>query len=198
MANTKKKVVDGESAIITDAERENIELRTRLANMEEQIAKLMEMKIPAEQSPVKKKRKIVFYNMLPHEIIFNGTKTHRLKNQFDSAAFNENEAVAIVNNMYNTIRMGYLYIADSKFVEENDLDTIYEGLLSNEQLRDLLNKDANYVVDIYKSVEESQKKIIVDMLANKKLKGEQIDANILMQIGNLSGKDLLGIKPFED
>lgn len=205
MANTKKATTKTEETAVTTVgmEQENAELKKQLATMQEQIAALMAMqttKAELTQPTVQKKnkRKIAFYNMLPNEIVFKGTKLHTLAHQFDKAVYNESEAQEIVGNMYNAISNGYLYIADRQFVEENDLETIYEDLLSNEQLADLLNHDSQYVIDVYKSVCEGQKRIIVDMLVNKKLAGEAVDANVLLEIGKLSSRDLIGIEPFAD
>ena len=50
---------------------------------------------------------------------------------------------------------------------------------------------------VYKNASESQKRIIVDMVVEKQINNEQIDANILISLGKLCGMDLIGIEPLD-
>lgn len=71
-------------------------------------------------------------------------------------------------------------------------------MLSDKQLKDLLNKNFKEVVEIYKTVPKAQQDIIVRMIKERKESGVQIDANILIQIGELCGQDLLRGVEYED
>ena len=79
-----------------------------------------------------------------------------------------------------------------------ELDGVYEEILSDKQLKDLLQQNANDVCEIYKQASFAQKEIIVDMIENRKLNGLPIDANIVVEIGKLCGKDLMSITPEEE
>ena len=122
----------------------------------------------------------------------------KIEGQFNSRSFLEREARIIVNNMQNTIRSGYVYIADYDFIQENELTEVYDTMLSDQQLKDLLNKNFKEVVEIYKTVPKAQQDIIVRMIKERREAGVQIDANILIQIGELCGQDLLRGVEYED
>lgn len=146
----------------------------------------------------KTERNIEFINMVPGTLVLRGNQIWKIEGQFNSRSFIEREARIIVNNMQNTIRSGYVYIADYDFIKENELTEVYDTMLSEQQLKDLLNKNFKEVVEIYKTVPKAQQEIIVTMIKERKESGVQIDANILIQIGKLCGQDLLRGVEYED
>lgn len=146
----------------------------------------------------KPERNIEFINMVPGTLVLRGSQIWKIEGQFNSRSFLEREARIIVNNMQNTIRSGYVYIADYDFIQENELTEVYDIMLSDKQLKDLLNKNFKEVVEIYKTVPKAQQDIIVRMIKERKESGVQIDANILIQIGELCGQDLLRGVEYED
>ena len=146
----------------------------------------------------KPERNIEFINMVPGTLVLRGNQIWKIEGQFNSRSFLEREARIIVNNMQNTIRSGYVYIADYDFIQENELTEVYDTMLSDQQLKDLLNKNFKEVVEIYKTVPKAQQDIIVSMIKAKKESGADVDANILIQIGELCGQDLLRGVEYED
>lgn len=130
-------------------------------------------------------------NMTPGTCVLKGSSVYRIEGQFKSRSFLEREARIIVNNMKNAIEQGYIYIANADFVKENDLDLIYENLLSDKELRELFGKNPQVIIETYKTVNEGQKQIIVDMIQEAKENNKYIDANVLLEIGKLSGVDLI-------
>lgn len=202
MAN-KKKVVETEAKQVstTSVEKENEDLKAQLAAMQAQMELLAKQVASPKEAPAQKKKKektINFINMTRGSVVLRGTQYWTIDGQFNSRAFSEREARVIVNNMGKTIRSGLVYITNAEFVEESDLGEAYENILSNEQLQSLFNQNASYVIEAYKMVSEAQKKIIVDMIVEKKEQGLPIDANILVELGKLSGKDLISIEKEED
>lgn len=145
----------------------------------------------------KQDRYITFVNMTKGRYVLKGNSFYTIENQFEHRKFIEKEARIIVNNMPNSIKEGKVYILDADFVKECDLDGVYETLLNDKEMIELLNREPSYVAEVYKNACPGQKRIIVDMLENKKLNNEKIDANILMEIGKLSGKDLINIEPID-
>ena len=99
--------------------------------------------------------------------------------------------------MRNAIHNGNVYIADAQFVEDNDLSESYRCLLDNNQLKALFNEKSEYVIEMYKTVSLAQQEIIIQMIVDKLEAGEQIDGNILVTLGKLSGKDLVNTEPLE-
>lgn len=204
MANTRTKttkVVKEENPVeVVDNEKE--QLKKELEELKAQMQLMVQMMGNSNKQPVEKEDKeeryIKFVNMTRGGFTLRGTSMYRIPEQFGYRKFLEHEAKIIVNNMGNAIRQGYIYIADADFVEKNQLKDVYTNLLSDKQLEELLNKDASYVVEVYKNVSEGQKSIILGMIENKKIKSEQIDANILLKIGKLANKDLINLEPIED
>ncbi len=177
---------------------ENEALKAQIAEMKAQMelmAKMMATKGDSEQavSAAKNDRMITFVNLTNGTAILRGNQNWALEGQYASRAFLEREARIIVNNMPNMIRSGMVYITDAQFVKDNDLADAYLNMLSDKEMKELLAKDANYVIDVYKNVSDGQKQIIVDMIIEQRKVGVKIDNNILVELGELCGKDLVHI-----
>ena len=181
--------------------QENELLKKQMEAMQAQM-ELLVKQMAMSNAPVantkKSERNIEFINMVPGTLVLKGSQIWKIEGQFNSRSFLEREARIIVNNMQNTIRSGYVYIADYDFIKENELTEVYDTMLSDQQLKDLLNKNFKEVVEIYKTVPKAQQEIIVTMIKGKKESGVPIDANILIQIGELCGQDLLRGVEYED
>ena len=207
MANTKKKV-DVESTAADATIDETAALKAKIAEQEKQMADLMaQMKLMmqaqvgagvVEQKPKKSTRSIKFINLVAGGLTLRGNRFYHIDTQFGYKMIPEGEARAIVNNMPNTIANGMVYIADDDFIAECELDGVYQDLLSDKQMKELLKKSADDVCAIYKNAPDAQKQIIVDMVANRKMEGLPIDANIVVALGKLCGKDLMAIEPEDD
>ena len=213
MATTKKKTEtinstkeSLENNKFIDKEKEL--LKEKLASQEKEMSDLkaqMEMLLKSlsnkeekNESKTKNNNKTIkFINMTTGGFTIRGTRLYHLDKQFDFQVFSESEARVIVNNMPNSIANGQLYIADHNFVEECELDYIYESLIDDKTLKDLLNKSSEDVCEIYKNASDSQKKIIVDMIMEKQINEEKIDANVLVDLGKLCGIDFMKIEPLE-
>lgn len=212
MANTKK-VKSAEAEVVEIAEvtnsavEENEALKAKIAEQEQQMADLMAqikvmMQAQAATNPVnieeKAARGIKFISLVPGGLTLKGNRMYHIDKQFGYKMIPESEARAILSNMPNTIASGMVYIADKEFVNKNDLSGVYEEILSDKQLKELLQQNANDVCEIYKQASMAQREIIVDMVVNRKLNGLPIDANIVVEIGKLCGKDLMSITPEEE
>lgn len=208
MANTKKvKSAEVEAVETNPAIEENEALKAKIAEQEQQMADLMAqikvmMQAQAATNPVnieeKAARGIKFISLVPGGLTLKGNRMYHIDKQFGYKMIPESEARAILSNMPNTVASGMVYIADKEFVNKNDLSGVYEEILSDKQLKELLQQNANDVCEIYKQASMAQREIIVDMVVNRKLNGLPIDANIVVEIGKLCGKDLMSITPEED
>ena len=184
---------------------ETAELKAKLAAQEKQMAEMMakmqemmnaQMATPTSVIADKKQtRSIKFINLASGGLTLKGNRFYHMDKQFDSRMIPESEARAIVNNMPNTMVSGVEYIADADFVREVELDGAYAEMLSDEQVKSLLHKSAAEVCDIYRNASDTQKRIIVDMVSDRRLEGLPVDANIVVELGKLCGKDLMGIEP---
>lgn len=186
--------------IVQIADPEKEQLQKQLDEMKAQMELLMAA-LGRNNQPVtteKKSKYITFINLTNGSLILRGSSTYELKGQFAERKFIEDEAKMIVNNMGNAIKNGLVYIADAEFVKDCGLSGLYETILNDKQFKELLTHDAKYVGEIYKSASKAQKKIIVDMITEKRLNAESIDANILFEITQLSGKNLMEIEPLKE
>lgn len=198
--STTKKTVETASAD-TALQQENEALKKQMEAMQAQmelLAKQMAMNNASATTTKKPEKNIEFINMVPGTLVLKGSQIWKIEGQFNSRSFLEREARIIVTNMQNTIRSGYVYIADYDFIQENELTEVYDTMLSDKQLKDLLNKNLKEVVEIYKTVPKAQQDIIVRMIKERKEAGVQIDANILLKIGELCGQDLIHDIEYED
>lgn len=209
MANTKttkatQKSTEKEVVIETAVTNETDALKAKIAEQEKQMADLMaQIKLMMQAqasvgSEEKKTRPIKFISLVQGGLTLKGNRLYYIENQFDYKLIPEGEATAIVSNMPNTIAEGLVYIADKDFVSRMELDGIYEEILSDVQLRELLHKSAEDVCEIYQQASPAQKEIIIDMIVNRKMNGLSVDANIVVEIGKLCGKDLMSIEPEEE
>lgn len=188
---------------IVDKEREKLEAviheqELKMKELQDKLDLLVSASINSMPKEKKDRKNIKIINLTTGGFTLKGSRLYHLEKQFDYRLFSENEAKIIVNNMPQSISNGFIYIADSDFVQECELEDVYDSLLSDEQLKNLLNKSYSDVCEIYKNASDHQKKIIIDMIVDKKLNDQKIDANILMELGRICGKDLLDIEPLNE
>ena len=169
-----------------------------IAELKAQIALLMKAQKASTQtttveSTPKKKKNVTIINLFAGGLTVKGNSYYHFDKQFDKRAFSEAEATAIVNNMPNAAREGIFYITDAQFVEDNDLSDAYENMIDDVKMKTILSLDANSVLVLYKNASEAQKTIIENMIVNGRLNGEPLDANVLVELGKITGKNYMEI-----
>ena len=174
------------------------EQANEIAELKAQISLLMKAQkastqtVAVEPTP-KKKKSITIINLFAGGLTVKGNSYYHFDKQFDKRAFSEAEATAIVNNMPNAAREGIFYITDAQFVEDNDLSDAYENMIDDVKMKTILSLDANSVLVLYKNASEAQKTIIENMIVNGRLNGEPLDANVLVELGKITGKNYMEI-----
>lgn len=178
------------------------EQANEIAELKAQIALLIKAQkasrqtVAVEPTP-KKKKSITIINLFAGGLTVKGNSYYHFDKQFDKRAFSEAEATAIVNNMPNAAREGIFYITDAQFVEDNDLSDAYENMIDDAKMKTILSLDANSVLVLYKNASEAQKTIIENMIVNGRLNGEALDANILVELGKITGKNYMEIETMD-
>ena len=178
------------------------EQANEIAELKAQIALLMKAQkastqtVAVEPTP-KKKKNITIINLFAGGLTVKGNSYYHFDKQFDKRAFSEAEATAIVNNMPNAAREGIFYITDAQFVEDNDLSDAYENMIDDVKMKTILSLDANSVLVLYKNASEAQKTIIENMIVNGRLNGEALDANVLVELGKITGKNYMEIETMD-
>ena len=200
---TKKEAAPATPIVDTEKEQLKAQLAEQQKRMEEMMAQ-MQVLMQAQSNTVapvnstNPNKQIVFINMTAGGLNLKGTRMYHIDNQFGTRSVQESEARVIVANMPNTIANGYVYIPDNEFLESCNMGGVYDGMLNDEQMKTLLNQDANYVCDVFENATDSQKRIIIDMVSDRQLNGKPVDANILVRLGKLTGVDFLDIEPLDD
>ena len=105
---------------------------------------------------------------------------------------------AIIRNNKTFAQGGAFYILDERAVKECKLATHYKRLLTDEQMLNLFDNSADKVIELYKLAPKTQQDIIVDAIINKRYNKEKVDANILLELGELCGKDLMAVEPLDE
>ena len=200
---TKKATAQNTPVVDTEKEQLKAQLAEQQKRMEEMMAQMQVLMQAQSNSttstkPVNSNKQIVFINMTAGGLNLKGTRMYHIDNQFGTKSVQESEARVIVANMPNTIAEGYVYIPDNEFLESCNMGGVYDGMLNDEQMKTLLNQDANYVCDVFENATDSQKRIIIDMVSDRQLNGNPVDANILVRLGKLCGVDFLNIEPLEE
>lgn len=198
MANTSKKTTKTEDVKI-DKEKE--ELKNKLAELEKKFAELVakqDNQVIENSEQPKAKKNIKIINLTRGEMYLRGSRIHKFDKQFDSRVFTESEVRQIYANMPKTLADGWVYIADKDMVDELELTDAYSTLLDEKTLKMLLEKNPKEVIEIYKNANDFQKNIIVGMIEEAKMHGHYVDANIVIEIGRLCGKELMDIEPLAE
>ena len=200
---TKKETTPTTPVVDTEKEQLKAQLAEQQKRMEEMMAQMQVLMQAQSNSTMSTKsvnsnKQIVFINMTSGGLNLKGTRMYHIDNQFGTKSVQESEARVIVANMPNTIAEGYVYIPDNEFLESCNMGGVYDGMLNDEQMKTLLNQDANYVCDVFENATDSQKRIIIDMVSDRQLNGKPVDANILVRLGKLTGVDFLNIEPLEE
>ena len=200
---TKKATAPTTPVVDTEKEQLKAQLAEQQKRMEEMMAQMQVLMQAQSNSttstkPVNSNKQIVFINMTAGGLNLKGTRMYHIDNQFGTKSVQESEARVIVANMPNTIAEGYVYIPDNEFLESCNMGGVYDGMLNDEQMKTLLSQDANYVCDVFENATDSQKRIIIDMVSDRQLNGNPVDANILVRLGKLAGVDFLDIEPLDD
>lgn len=198
----KEKIEIENTEELSPVEKENVELKKQMAEMQEKMNKLFEAMAlnnnSANNNKTNTKKTVKFINMTNGKLVLRGSQIWTFEKQFDTRSFMDTEARIIIHNMPKCVRSGNVYIADAEFVEENELSLIYASLLSDKELKKLFEKTPKDIIEAYKMVSDEQKNIIVSMIIEKRNNGEEVDGNVLLTIGRLSGKKLAEIEPLED
>ena len=100
----------------------------------------------------------------------------------------------IVQHNQRFANEGYFYIADEEVVRKLRKTSEYNKMLPPDVIENIFNNDANRIIDLYKMAPIGQKETIVEMIKNKRTQGVDVDANILIKLGELTGIDFVNIE----
>lgn len=100
----------------------------------------------------------------------------------------------IVQHNQRFANEGYFYIVDEEVVRKLRKTSEYNKMLPPEVIENIFKNDANKIIDLYNMAPRGQKETIVEMIKNKRLQGIDVDANVLVKLGELTGINFVGIE----
>ena len=98
----------------------------------------------------------------------------------------------IRNNKSFTVNGNY-YICDETVIEKQRLKKAYEQIVSKEQFESLFTEQRDKFLRIFDKMMPAQQLIFSEILADKLVDGEDIDANIINAVADKTNKDIYGI-----
>ena len=86
---------------------------------------------------------------------------------------------------------GRFYILDEKAVNKLRLKNNYKNVLTPEQMKQILSSNTEHAVELYKLANATQQQTILDVVRQAKFNGKDVDYNLLRELGELSGVNLI-------
>ena len=214
MANTTKTITNTKTVttdtVNTDIKSENEVLKEKLAEMEDKMKTLIQqMSVLSQFTPAPVKtvasidKDIEVANLCVGPLLLstNGRADGRrydFDTQFQIRYIPESDLKEIVRSMPNTATSGRFFINDEDFVRSVGLSSSYKNMLDRVKLSNLFNLNADDFIKTYRGASKVQKSIIEQMVTNKCMENENIDANILRAISKETGKDYMNIEPLPE
>lgn len=186
--------------------KENNELKAQMSQMQEQMNTLLQkfaMLNLSGQNFNQQDKDINVVSLVNATLLIstNGRsdgKVYKFTKQFESQPIPESDLKEIVRAMPRTAREGYFYILDSDFVRNNGLSSSYRNILTQTEMANIFSLNSKEFMEKYNYVSDAQKKIIENMLINKRLMNEDVDANIMLALQKVTGRNYMEIEPLEN
>lgn len=194
-----KNVVD--SIDITNLEKENMQLKEKMLEIEKQMNQLLSaLNNQSNIESSNEDRDIEVISLTNAQMILSTTgkadgKKYEFEKQYTIKYIPESDLKLIINSMPRITQGGSYYINDKKFVQKNRLTGLYKNILDPTVMKNILDKNHEEFIAIYESAPLGQKTIINSMVFDKRLNGENVDANILMYLQNNTNIDYINIEP---
>jgi wobble nucleotide-excising tRNase len=101
---------------------------------------------------------------------------------------------ALVSHNKSFFQQGVVFIQNEAAVKQLRLKKYYETILSDDVLSNILEQPSAKVIEIYKMASKAQQENIVKMITEKKYNHQSVDANVLKEIGDLCGRNLIDLE----
>lgn len=194
-----KNVVD--SIDVTNLEKENMQLKEKMLEIEKQMNQLLSaLNNQSNIESSNEDRDIEVISLTNAQMILSTTgkadgKKYEFEKQYTIKYIPESDLKLIINSMPRITQGGSYYINDKEFVQKNRLTGLYKNILDPTVMKNILDKNHEEFIAIYESASLGQKTIINSMVFDKRLNGENVDANILMYLQNKTNIDYINIEP---
>jgi hypothetical protein len=101
--------------------------------------------------------------------------------------------IDIMDVLPSFLEKGYYYIADKIVIRKHGLESIYEKLLTKEVIESIFSSSITEsdAAELFKSANPEQQGLIIDLIVQRTLRGEELDMNVLNKISVISKVDIL-------
>lgn len=106
-----------------------------------------------------------------------------------------NDLKDIVRNNPRFVKEGYFYIADERAVKALRKTADYKRIIPVDTIVNIFNYSPDRIIDIYKMAPQGQQELIEQMIIDKRLNAEKVDANVMIELGKLAEIDFLNMEP---
>lgn len=125
-------------------------------------------------------------SLCPNKLNLN-TRPHGQGKLFSFERFGEvkrimySDLIEINSNHRNFLNAGYYYILDDDVISSESLEEVYSKILTKDKIERILSNQSD-AIELFKSANPKQQKIIVTFLTERIANGEPVDFNLVNNI----------------
>lgn len=178
-ASAKKPVLNDEDAIES--------LRAKIAELENLLKKGVEL-VEEDETKISLDEYIPVMSLLPYTLVLSTQAMGRgITKRFEK--FGEikkilyKDLVDMMEVSQNFMKSGFYYILDQRVIRAHGLDEYYDKILTKEKIEEIMQSDAKSGLELYKSANPAQQKVIVGLLIEKLVENpNSVDMNLVDSI----------------
>ena len=202
MANTKKTTSTTEEKAVKVNNTADIKsLEKQVQEQQEQIKQLMEMlrnnvaiPVTTESNDVGADEEILVISLTPNKLNLvgsDGSVLFAFDNMYEEQYIDYASLKEIVRANRDMAKSGRFYILDERVVNKLRLKNNYKNILTPEQLKKLFAVSADKAIDLCNLANDMQRQTIIELVKQAKFNSENVDYNLLRELSELSGIDLM-------
>jgi len=154
-----------------------------------ELVKEVSEETPREKIPQDEYIKVV--SLCPHSLNLSRRKSDPSPKSFrglgETKRIMYKDLVEIMDFHPNFLKDGLFYIADERVVREHGLDDLYATLLTEATIRSIVNGKSESLEEVFNSANDSQKRIITDIIVERMAAGRDVDLNMVDRLERTSG-----------
>jgi len=182
-ANAKKPALNDEDAIEF--------LKAKIAELENLLKKGVEP-VEEDETKISLDEYIPVMSLLPYTLVLSTQAMGRgITKRFEK--FGEikkilyKDLVDMMEVSQNFMKSGFYYILDQRVIRAHGLDEYYDKILTKEKIEEIMQSDAKSGLELYKSANPGQQKVIVGLLIEKLVENPNaVDMNLVDSISRES------------
>lgn len=182
----------------------NVDTDQKIAELEKKIAALTELleRQPAQavasakRTSIAPDEDIAVISLCPTKLNLS-TEGYGHGNPYHFYEFGEVQMIPfsdlkqIVRNQKSFLKAGYFYVDSSDALVAMSVNKICENMPDKDMLLNLLDKDSETIIKVFKMMPQGQQEMFAMMMSQKVENGESIDLNVIDTCGKILNRDLV-------